>query len=94
MGESTSGSSPPPRSIDTIFSTPVSTTRSPATGTEVQILRSVHAIESNRLTNNGEGLPDSMEFVFKLRHPTSFFDETFNDFEVGILTRLEALGVV
>jgi hypothetical protein len=39
-------------------------------------------------------LPDGMKSVFELGHPASFFNETFNDVEVSIFARLEALGVM
>lgn len=35
-----------------------------------------------------------MKFVFKLGHLTSFFNETFDDVEIGVFGRLEALGVM
>ena len=38
--------------------------------------------------------PDSMKSVLKVVHPTSFFNETFNDVEVGFLAGLKALGVM
>ena len=38
--------------------------------------------------------PYSMKSVLKVVHPTSFFNETFNDVEVGFLAGLKALGVL
>lgn len=87
------GNSPPPRSIFTISSTPVSVTRSPATETDVQILKGVR-IDAQRETSNDEYSPDGMKSILKLVHPTSFLDEMFNGVEVVIFAWFKALGVV
>ena len=46
------------------------------------------------MISNDMSSPDSVEPILQVRHLTSLFNETFNSIEVGLLARLEALGVM
>src|SRR6267154_3091093 len=86
--------SPLPCTISMICSTPISATRSPATGTEIQILKRTHVLQTDQLKQMTSHTPDGMKSFTEVGPFAPIFNEIHYGVELGILPGLEAFRVV